>query len=330
MLDVDPEGKEYPEELQRRYITSYVWWNPPISHIGIHFAKARHKGEPLPAAVTFQNDPALSIVAGMSLPVGVSEIPYAGALRGAPIEMVKCETVDIEVPATSEWVLEGEILLDREELDGPHGNFLGYYDPEFLLPLMRVDCITRRRDPMMWFTYEMMPPFDHAYLAAVQIGAELLAEMQPRFPYVQDLAIHPVGWGNVYVVQLSVDGAEKPQQEYGRFVIHAVWGSMSRWARQAKYVIVVGPDVDPYDMDQVTWALATRVQPLTDVIPNKGAALLDPSAPRGPQGNTPVSEQVGIDATVKVPERFPDYPLVANADPAMVEDVCRRLAAAGL
>ena len=132
-------------------------------------------------------------------------------------------------------------------------------------------------------------------------------------------------------VQLAVDGDDKPAYEYGRFVIHAVWGSTSRWARQAKYVIVVGPDVDPFDMDQVMWALATRVQPITDTIPNaKGAALLDPSAPRGPQGNTPVSEQIGIDATIKVPERFDDYPLVANAHPDIVAAVKQKLAPLGL
>ena len=331
MLDVDREGKPYPEELQRRFLTSYVWWNPPISHIGLHLAKAKKIGRPLEVAITFQNDPSLSITAGMTIPIDRYEVPYAGALRGAPIELVKCETVDLEIPAWSDWVVEGEILLDQEEDDGPHGNFLGYYDPEFSLPLMKVNCITRKRDTMMWFTYEMMPPFDHAYIADVQIATEILSEIMPRFPHVQDLAIHPLGWGNIYVLQLSVDGADKPQQEYARFVIHAVWGSMSRWARQAKYVIVVGPDVDPSDMDQVAWALATRVQPLTDTIQNtKGAALLDPSAPRGPQGNTPVSEQLGIDATIKVPERFDDYPLVANADPKVVKVVKDKLARYGL
>jgi 4-hydroxy-3-polyprenylbenzoate decarboxylase len=331
LLDVDRSGNPYSEDLQRRYVTSYVWWNPPISHIGLHLAKAKKQGKPLEVAITFQNDPSLMITAGMTIPVDRYEVAFAGALRGAPIELVKCETVDLEVPAWSDWVVEGEILLDREEDDGPHGNFLGYYDPAFSLPLMKVNCITRRKDPMMWFTYEMMPPFDHAYLADIQIATEILSEIMPRFPHVKDLAIHPLGWGNIYILQLSVDGADKPQQEYGRFVIHAVWGSMSRWARQAKYVIVVGPDVDPYDMDQVAWALATRVQPITDVIQNhKGAALLDPSAPRGPQGNTPVSEQIGIDATIKVPERFTDYPLVANADPAVVEAVKQKLAPYGL
>ncbi len=331
LLDLDPDGKPYPEDIQKRHMTAYVWWNPPITDIGLHFYKAVQRDEPLEVAIAFENDPALSIAAGTTIPTGRYEAAFAGALRGAAVEMVRCETVDLEVPAWCEWVLEGEILPGREELDGPHGNYLGYYDPEFALPLMRVNCISRRKDPMLWCTYEMMPPFDHAYIAEAQITSEIMAEIVPRFPHVQDLAIHPVGWGNIYVVQLSVDGADKPAYEYGRFVIHAVWGSTSRWARQAKYVIVVGPDVDPFDMDQVMWALATRVQPITDTIPNaKGAALLDPSAPRGPQGNTPVSEQLGIDATIKVPERFDEYPLVANAHPDLVEAVKQKLAPLGL
>lgn len=331
MLDLDPEGKPYPEELQKRCVTAYVWWNPPITDIGLHFYKAVQMGKPLEVAIAFQNDPALWIAGGTTVPSGKWEAAFAGALRGAPVELVKCETVDLEVPASCEWVIEGEILPGTEEVDGPHGNYLGYYDPEFMLPLLKVNCITRKRETMLWSTYEMMPPFDHAYIAEAQITAEIMAEIMPRFPHVQDLAIHPVGWGNVYVVQLSVDGANKPAYEYGRFVIHAVWGSTSRWARQAKWVIVVGPDVDPFDMDQVTWALATRVQPITDVILNpKGASLLDPSAPRGPQGNTPVSEQIGIDATIKVPERFTDYPAVADAPAHLVAQVRAKLAAFGL
>ena len=332
MLDVDPEGKPYPEEIQKRHLTSYVWWNPPITDIGRHFAKAVNKGQPLQVAIALTCEPALHIAGGTSLATGRFEALFAGALRGGkPVEMVKCETVDLEVPTAAEWILEGEILPGKEELDGPHGNYFGYYDPIFTLPLTKVNCITRRKDAMMYFTYEMKPPFDHAYVADLHITAELMAELQPRFPEVENLAIHPLGWGNIYVVQLSVDGADKPAFEYGRFIIHAVWGSGGRWARMAKFVIVVGPDIDPFDMDQVMWALSTRVQPISDVIVNqKGAALLDPSAPEGLQGNRPVSEQVGIDATIKVPERFTEYAPVAEAPAERVKEVKSKLKKYGL
>lgn len=332
MLDKDPEGKQLPAEIQKRYLTAYVWWNPPITDIGRHFAKAVHKGQPLQVAIALTCDPALHIAGGTSIPTGKFEAAFAGALRnGHPVEMVKCETVDLEVPTGAEWIIEGEILPNRQEFDGPHGNYFGYYDPAFTLPLMKVNCITRRKDAMIYFTYEMKPPFDHAYVADLQISAELMGELQPRFPEVKELAIHPLGWGNIYVLQLSVDGAQKPAFEYGRFVIHAVWGSGGRWARMAKVVIVVGPDIDPFDMDEVTWAISTRVQPISDVIVNRrGAALLDPSAPVGLQGNRPVSEQIGIDATIKVPERFTEYPEIAEAPADRVADVKKKLKKYGL
>ena len=124
------------------------------------------------------------------------------------------------------------------------------------------------------------------------------------------------------MVQLSVDGAAKPHPEFGKYVIHAVWGSSGRWGRTAKMIIVVGPDVDPYDLSSVEWAVMSRVQPYTDSIINKsGQAFVDdPSAPVGPQGIPLTSEQVGIDATIKVPERFETYREVSDADP---EDVAR-------
>jgi UbiD family decarboxylase len=104
--------------------------------------------------------------------------------------------------------------------------------------------------------------------------------------------------------------------------LHAVWGASGRWGRTAKLVVVVGPDVDPYDLSQVEWAIMSRVQPYSDTIINKsGQAFVDdPSAVKTPDGYPIQSEQMGIDATIKVPERFDDYLEVSQADP---EDVAR-------
>ena len=106
-----------------------------------------------------------------------------------------------------------------------------------------------------------------------------------------------------------------------------MWGAAGRWGRTAKLAIVVGPDVDPYDMDQIEWAIMSRVQPYSDTIINRSgqAFVLDPSAPKAPQGVPVQSEQMGIDATIKIPERFDDYPEVSNADPADVVAVAAKL-----
>jgi UbiD family decarboxylase len=109
--------------------------------------------------------------------------------------------------------------------------------------------------------------------------------------------------------------------------LHAVWGAAGRWARTAKIVIVVGPDVNPYDLNSVEWAIMTRVQPVSDTIMNPaGQAFVDdPSAPITPAGFPAVSEQMGIDATIKVPERFSEYREVSQADPADVARIAELL-----
>ena len=205
--------------------------------------------------------------------------------------------------------------------------------PSFSLPLMKVNCITRKRDTMMWFTYEMMPPFDHAYIADVQIATEILSEIMPRFPHVQDLAIHPLGWGKHLRSANCRWTAPTSHSKSTRASLFTRFGVRCRGGRgRRSNVIVVGPDVDPSDMDQVAWALATRVQPLTDTIQkHKGrgrSSILQPLADR--RATPRFSEQLGIDATIKVPERFDDYPLVANADPKVVKVVKDKLARYGL
>ena len=138
---------------------------------------------------------------------------------------------------------------------------------------------------------------------------------------------HAVTPNLAYVVQLNVDGANKPHPEFGKYVLHAVWGAAGRWARTAKLVIVVGPDVDPYDWQQIEWAIMTRVQPLSDTIINRSgqAFVLDLSPTKTGQGGASTSEQMGIDATIKVPERHTEYPEVSNATPQQVAALREKL-----
>lgn len=129
-------------------------------------------------------------------------------------------------------------------------------------------------------------------------------------------------------MQLSVDGARKPHPYFGKYVIHAVWGSAGRWGRTAKLVVVVGPDVDPYDMDSVEWAIMTRWQPVADSLVNNSGPpmVLDPSCEKSAQFGAMRSEQMGIDATIKIPERFTEYPEVSKADPAAVAAIAKKMA----
>lgn len=320
-----PHGGSYDERRQKKQLSIFAFWNPPMSHIGLHLAKAQKMGKPLEIAVACQVDPAVHLASATGLPYGQDEFAYAGGLRGAPVELVKCETVDLEVPATAEYVIEGVFPPNVEQdIIGWHSNSVGYYDKHQVFPVFDITCITHRKDPLWYGTIEMMPPFDHNYMALMPVEGELLSDLQRKIPEVKDAVVTP---NMTYIIQLSVDGAQKPHPEFGKYVLHAVWGGAGRWPRTAKMLVVVGPDVNPYDIAAVEWAIQTRVQPVSDIILNKAgqAFVLDPSAPKGPQGFPTSSEQMGIDATIKIPERFTEYADVSQADPADVAKVAEKL-----
>lgn len=319
-----PADGSYSEERQQRDLAVFAYWNPPMNHVGLHLAKAVARNEKLPIAIAMSCEPAIHVASATGLPYGMDEYDFAGGLRGEPLDLVKCETVDLEVPATAEWVIEGEMLPREEEAIGWHSNPVGYYDKVQLFPIMRVNCITHRRNPLWHSTMEMVPPFDHNYIALLPVEGEVLSDLQQKIPEVADVVVTP---NMSYIVQLKVDGAQKPHPEFGKYVLHAVWGAAGRWGRTAKLVVVVGPDVDPYDMDSVEWAIMSRVQPYSDTLINQSgqAFVLDPSAPKSAQGVPVQSEQMGIDATIKIPERFSDYPEVSNADPDSVARIAEML-----
>jgi 3-polyprenyl-4-hydroxybenzoate decarboxylase len=321
---VHPKGEEYPEEQQKKDLSVFAFWNPPMSHIGVHLAKATAMGKPLEVAFACQCDPAIHLAAATGVPFGQDEFQFAGGLRGEGVELVQCETVDLQVPATAEFVIEGVFILDSETEIGNHSNPVGYYDAFQVFPRFKVTAITHRKNPLWYATMEMIPPFDHNYQALLPVETEVLSDLQRKIPEVQDVVVTP---NMTYIVQLNVDGARKPHAEFGKYILHAVWGSAGRWGRTAKIVIVVGPDVDPYDMDSIEWAIATRVQPASDTIINESAQafVLDPSAPKGHHGFPVTGSQLGIDATMKVPERFDSYQEVSKPTPEEVSSIAEKL-----
>ena len=320
-----PTGGTYDDERQKKKLSIFAFWNPPMSHIGLHLAKARRMGQPLEIAIANICDPTIHMAAGTAIPFGQDEFAFAGGLRGEAVELVQCKTVDLEVPASAEYVIEAVIPPENnDDIIGWHSNSVGYYDKHQVFPVVDVKCITHRQNPYWYATMEMMPPFDHNYIALLPVEGELLADLQRKIPEVQDVVVTP---NMTYIVQLTVDGENKPHPYFGKFVLHAVWGAQGRWGRVAKIVVVVGPDVDPYDLTSVEWAIQTRVQPYSDTIINQSAQamVLDPSAPKGVHGFGVMSEQIGFDALVKVPERFDDYAEVSQADPEKVRIIAEKM-----
>jgi 4-hydroxy-3-polyprenylbenzoate decarboxylase len=319
-----PLGGTYDPIRAKTDLAGFFWWNPPMSGIGRHIAKAVAAKRRLQVACAVMCDPAVHMAAATSVPNDADEYDFAGALRGAPLDIVRCETVDLEVPATAEWIIEGEILPGEQEAVGWHSNPIGYYDRVHTLPIMRVSCLTHRHDPRWYATVEMVPPFDHLYIGLMPFEGELLSDLRRKIPEVEDVVVTP---NMAYVIQLNVDGGRKPHPEFGKYVLHAVWGAAGRWARTAKLVIIVGPDVNPRDWGEIEWAIMTRVQPWSDIVINRSgqAMLLDPSPPKNAQGVASTSEQMGIDATIKVPERFTEYPETSYATPQELAAIAAKM-----
>ncbi|MDT3700323.1 MAG: UbiD family decarboxylase [Thermincola sp.] len=264
-------------------------------HIWAHWRKYRKRGENIPCAVVLGADQVLPAVASAPIPMGVDEYEIAGALRGAPVELVKCETVDLYVPASSEIVLEGEIITDRAQFIpcGPFGEFTGHYGPSNLRPRFKVNCITFRNDPILQGTLDGMPINEDHRISSVNHSAAIWDLLDERMTGVTGVNNEASAYANL-VIQID-------NSYYGQVHQAAanVWSShLSNM--MAKNIIVCDTDVDIYDLNRVFWALGYRVDPERDIIKFPGwISALDPvvhpSDVLSPGGNKGI--RLLIDAT---------------------------------
>jgi 4-hydroxy-3-polyprenylbenzoate decarboxylase len=246
----------------------------PSQHDGIHWAKWKAKGARyMEAAVVVGPPPAVNLVAVAKIPYGVDEYTIAGAMCGFPIELVKCETVDIEVPADAEIVLEGRIPTDFKEPEAPFGEFTGYVGERTMHPVLEITCITHRRRPIWHAFISQFPPSESSLVRAVGNESNYFHILKNHCSIgsVLDVVFHePSGAHFLIVIRLKKQFAAQASQ--------AMLAAAALDPAQGKIIIAVDEDVDPYDADSVLWAVATRMQPHLDtqVIQNR-VALLDPS-----------------------------------------------------
>lgn len=255
----------------------------PSQHWGRHWAKWTERGEPMPVACVYGWHPVMDVLAGSPIPPGVCEYDVMGAYLGAPVPLVRCETVDLEVPASAEIVVEGHISPDPRtfEWEGPFGEFTGYVsDVPKKRPAMEVSCLTHRDDPIFRGTLEGSIPGssgENCFLSSVQ-RAGIAWETLERagVPGIKQVYVHPVANGTTVVVQIA-----KVHEGHAKMVAAALWSGNAALYRY-KYVIVVDEDVDPGDYSAIDWAIAYRVQPGSDdivVFPGSFGSPIDPSTP---------------------------------------------------
>ena len=232
---------------------------PLQQHIGQIYRKYEAKNVSMPAAVAIGGPPVVPMVSCSMLPPNVSEVDIAGALQEEPVPLVKCKTVDLEVPATSEIVLEGEVLpLERKD-EGPFGEYMGYEagksSPK---PIFRVHAVTHRNDPILAVSSMGMPIHESQSVLGPMKSAEIYFELKRMDFPVKGVHVPPYGVGHMVVVS-----TETPFVNFAKRVAHAIWATKP--GLYCYYVVVVDSDVDPTNMDEVLHAITTKCHPVNDI-----------------------------------------------------------------
>ena len=292
--------------------------NPP-RNMNHHIRKNDALGKRTDVAIVFGTEPVTGLASVTPFPYGVDELAVAGGVRGEPVEVVRCKTVDLLVPATAEIVIEGQIPPGGREPEGPFGEYAGYMGTAGSHPYVDVTCVTTRDKPIYQAFMSQMPPSESSCIK--QIGRESMI-----FRHLRDNLSLPVkdvhlpesgGATGLLLISLAKQNFSQP--------LKAMWGAWSLHDVFGKITVVVDDDVDVRDPWQVEWAMSFRMQPATDirVYDETDALTLDPSqADVSVANESPVrrrSSKVGIDAT-----RKHTYPQLAVPPKEHMDTVARQ------
>jgi 4-hydroxy-3-polyprenylbenzoate decarboxylase/2,5-furandicarboxylate decarboxylase 1 len=275
----------------------------PYSDFAAMFVRAEKAGRRLECAVALGVDPVIQLASQARVPYGFDELDVAGALHGDPVEVVRCETVDLLVPATTEIVIEGYFEPNERLDEGPFGEFTGYMGPGGREPVFHCTAITSRRDPICQAGLTGIPITENHVLKLLPMEANLLSALRQVSQDV--LAVHyPAEGGAEFLAVVSM---RQRYHNQAKNLLLSALGSVGH----PKMVIVVDDDIDVYDMTKVWWAVLTRAQPANDfiIIPEAAGGQLDPSAP-----TQFGSSLLGIDATRPYGRTFPDVVDVPGLD----------------
>jgi 4-hydroxy-3-polyprenylbenzoate decarboxylase len=271
-------------------------------------------------AVAIGTDPAVTFSAIVPAPPDVEEYLIAGFLRAAPVELVKCETVDLEVPASSEIVLEGYVKLDELRTEGPFGDHTGFYSLEDLYPVFHVQCITHRKDPIYATTIVGKPPMEDAYMGKA-VERVFLPLMRLTIPELIDINLPIEGvFHNLMIVSIR-----KSYPGQARKVMNAIW-SLGQ-AMFTKVIIVVDEDVDVQNIADVTLKVLNHIDPERDIQFTLGPVdSLDHASRLANYGS-----KMGLDATRKWPTEgftrpWPDEIVMDAKTKALVDGKWKALA----
>jgi len=278
----DPQSEKQTMGIHRLQVMgknklTVLLLSPPVPQYH-QYMEAQNK--PLDVAIAVGLDPLLLFSSVAWMPEG-NKLELAGSLYGEPVETVKAENSDLQVPAYAEIVLEGKILPGIREKDGPFGETSGYYVP-YESPVIEIATITHRKNPL----FQVLHPWSNeAFVLLMSWEAEMLKMLRNKFPEIQRLNLMPDTVGAHAVVSISTADKGKTRQAMVFMLANNTY---------IKRVVMVDDDIDVYNPREVEWALATRFQPDTDlvVLPDLLGSPLDPSTHPGY-----LTSKMGMDAT---------------------------------
>lgn len=279
------------------------------------YEKYKKMGGRMPVSVAVGGDPALIYAATAPLPKEIDETLFAGFLRKAPVELVKCRTNDLKVPAHAEFILEGYVDVDETREEGPFGDHTGYYSLRDFYPVFHVTCLTRKKNPVFPATVVGKPPMEDCYLgkATERIFLPLIKMLAPE---IVDMNFPLEGvFHNCVIVSIR-----KRYPGQAKKVMHALWGMGQMM--YTKMIIVVDEDVSPQDLSTVAWKVFNNIDAGRDVVIVDGPLdALDHASPLPHYGH-----KMGIDATKKWPSEGHDreWPDDIRMTPEVKEMVNRR------
>ena len=271
----------------------------------LHYQMNKENSQKTEVAIVIGADPATVFSAVAPVPEGLDKFLFTGITRKKGIDLVKCRTIDVEVPATAEIVLEGYVDPSELNIEGPFGDHTGYYTPPEPFPTFTLTGIMMRKNPIYLTTVVGKPILEDAYIGKV-IERSFLPLVRLFQPEVVDFSMPPAGWFQ----GLAIVSIKKRYPGQAKKVMMGLWG-MGQLSL-TKILIVVDQDVNVHDMNDVIWAVTTRADPKRDtmLIDNAPTDTLDPASSLLNLGS-----KMGIDATKKMKEEGYERPIQEEAVP---------------
>jgi 4-hydroxy-3-polyprenylbenzoate decarboxylase len=287
-------------------------------HWQVHKVGARHgrryyeRNEPMPVAVALGGDPAMTFAATAPLPDGLDEVLFAGFVRKKSIDLVKCETIDLEVPADSDFILEGYVQPGETRPEGPFGDHTGFYTPLEDYPVFHITAITHRNAPVYPATIVGIPPMEDFYMGSASVRV-FLPVFRMNFPEIVDMALPAEGvFHNLVFVSIR---KQYPWQAYK--IMHGLWGMGQMMF--SKYIVVVDEDCDVHNTSEVLFRLCANTDPQRD-----STFIKNPCDALDHAQTLPcIGSHMGIDATRKLAAEgyTRTWPELLKMDPAVKQRV---------